>query len=847
MNGNTDITSKAPADEPKSAADSKTVSNENGERTPDVEGKDTKVDEAISSAKERADDIMRDVPETSADTGAATKPSTNNTPEETPKPIALALGETTSAVPESDVAVTMEGHGVTDDTGKSTTKITEANATDDDAVMDDVSTPLPVAPVSSAPEPKLPTSESDLGPAGMSQLAIESEIETSPVVTSVEASMSDAPIKVAREREDDNLEEPAPKRAKTEPKEEEVNVAVAHPGDMDSMDTTSAEPAPIESIEAASGPTVTDLKWDDPEKDASVISGFQRREMRKAIGKAKKTKAGGHFKDSVTKMWPHLADAYLLKIEKPMDLGQIDRDLREPNGPYKTFGDVKESLSLILSNAQNFNGPAHDVTYAALSAIRTIWNDISALPADEPEKPKALAKAKSFREPRAQVSAVETSRRQSSGPPAAAAPKSDTKPAPPAAPAQPSVDGRRDSIFDPDRPKRAVRAPKSKDIDYSTKASRKKLKPELQFCDYVLSEVMHEDHAHLNQWFIEAVDHVALGIPEYYSIIKQPMYLKKVQQMLGNGEISSVKEFEKNMDLIFQNCYKFNGPPEQNPVSRIAKDLQNLYDSRMKQKGKWLAEHAKANAPASNPSDDEDEDEDDEEADGPNSGNGANLAILQDQIKGLQDKLRDETNKLNDLFLEQIPNTPMIDMQQNIVTMVQKTLLETKQKHAEAGLKSGKPKKGGKPPKAGKVSGPRKSAGGATSKKSGPKKASKKTLTAADKDQIANAINDLEGHHLDRAIDIIKNDTGQNVSDPRTHKHISSMPETDISRKTPRASWNWISTSSRLQRCSNSGICARRFFLASPRIRRLLLLATRRAGHRSRMLRLARSPRKTSR
>jgi bromodomain-containing factor 1 len=43
-----------------------------------------------------------------------------------------------------------------------------------------------------------------------------------------------------------------------------------------------------------------------------------------------------------------------------------------------------------------------------------------------------------------------------------------------------------------------------------------------------------------------------------------------------------------------------------------------------------------------------------------------------------------------------------------------------------------------------------------------PKK--KKILTAEDKDNIANAINDLVSPHIDRAIDIIKRDTGQMVS-----------------------------------------------------------------------------------
>lgn len=605
----------------------------------------------------------------------------------------------------------------------------------------------------------LPTSEVDLGPAGMSQLAIEStEFGTSPIPRDAEVSFGDAPTKVAREREDDPSEEPAPKRARTEPKEDEVTAPVTT---ADAMDTTPAEPAPLDSIDAlpatavsTEAPSLNSLNWEDSEKDKATISPYQRREMRKSLAKAKKTKSGAHFRDSVSRLWPTVWDNYVARIEKPVDLGKIDRELREPDGPYKTFGDVKNDLGLMFTNTMAFNGPTHEITAAALNAVKTIWNEVKTIPAEEPAKPKPFPKAKPVRESRvAATSGTETSKRQSSGP----APPANTA-APQASAAQkPAGDARRESLADADRPKRTVRAPKSKDIDYTSK-SRKKLKPELQFCDEVLAEVTGTKHWEINQFFLEPVDPVALNIPQYYSVIKKPMDFGKVSRMLHGGDIHSVKDFDKNVRQIFDNCFQFNGPPTQgNLVSLYAKQLKDLYEGEMKKKDAWLSKHAKANAPASNPSDDEDDEDDEEDPEVT-----AQVAEMTANIRLLEGKMREESMKLTELFAADTPDEIMIQVQQGIVNVVQQTLLGKKTKLAEQKQKSDKPSKKTKTAKS-KPSGSKKATASAVPKKSGgSKKATKKSLNAADKDQIANAINDLEGKHLDRAIDIIKNDTGQN-------------------------------------------------------------------------------------
>ncbi|KAG6013140.1 hypothetical protein E4U43_007475, partial [Claviceps pusilla] len=608
------------------------------------------------------------------------------------------------------------------------------------------------------------TSEVDLGPTSMSQLALETtEKPSSPADASSDVPMAEASsAKVARERDEDaEMDEPAPKRARTEPKDEQpAATSAAAEGEADVI-TSGGETSGL-NLSALT----TLSNWADEETNKRPISSFQRREMRKIVGRIRKTKAGFHFRESVQKLWAPLWDSYVAKVARPMDLAELDRGLRDPSGPYNTYGDFRKDLGLIFENALSFNGPLHDITASGATAVKAIWEEVLAIPSEEPAKTRTMPKPKPLREPRAIVNTESVARRPSAGLPASPAVNAVAA-APKPAPAtttqeQVAAERRSSTATEGDRPKRTVRAPKPKDIDYTTKPSRKKLKPELQFAEEVLAEIMSARHHEMNQWFMDPVDAEGLNIPDYYSVIKKPMDLNKVSRMLSGGDISNLKEFEKTVRLIFDNCFKFNGPVAQgNPVSVLAKKLEDLFLAQLKGKDAWLAKHAKStNAPPSvSNASDEDEDEEDEDAE-----DAAAVVVDSKEIEELQAKLDKETKQLNSMLLTS--NQSMIDIQKNIVDLVQKTLINKAQEAqaARAKAKSEKPKKSGKSGKAKSgASGGRKSTGGPAKKSGGSKKAApKKSLTAAQKDQIANGINDLEYPHLDRAIDIIKKDTGQN-------------------------------------------------------------------------------------
>ncbi|KPM45687.1 hypothetical protein AK830_g784 [Neonectria ditissima] len=610
----------------------------------------------------------------------------------------------------------------------------------------------------------LPTSEVDLQPASLSQLAIEpDETESATPKPTIEVTMEDAPAtvdvsistKVAREREDDATDEPAPKRAKTEPAEDKPAPAVA---------VASSAPAEAVSQPKIPSPFTQLPKWNDPALNSQEITPYQRREIRKVLGRIKKTKQGGHFRDSVQKLWPGLWESYLAKIEKPTDLSEIDRTVRDPNGAYVTIAHFKEDLVVMYDNTLAFNGQDHEVTAAARGSVEAIWEDLITIPQEEPTKPKPAPKQKAPRESRtAHVEPIPTIKKQSSAPV-----RSPVVEAPPKQSSFVQDQGndlrRASTATDGDRPKRTVRAPKPKDIDYTTKPSQKKLKPELQFSKEVLSEMMHPKNKHINSWFMEAVDAEGLGIPHYYSYIKKPMDLGKVHRMLAAGDITSFKEFDKNVRLVFSNCYAFNGTVDQgNAVSFVAKQLEDFYNAQVKRKDSWLTKYAEAHAPPPT-SHASDEEEEEEEFEGREV--AAPTVDSSKEIRELEAKLREESEKLTDLFAADSPNESLIMVQQGILKMVQEALLKAKQslseyrqKHDKANKKSSKPSK----TKPSSSSAPRKPTGNAVPKKSGgtKKAAPKKTLSAADKDQIANAINDLEYPNLDRAIEIIKRDTGQ--------------------------------------------------------------------------------------
>ncbi|KAI9597798.1 hypothetical protein BDF19DRAFT_420676 [Syncephalis fuscata] len=76
-------------------------------------------------------------------------------------------------------------------------------------------------------------------------------------------------------------------------------------------------------------------------------------------------------------------------------------------------------------------------------------------------------------------------------------------------------------------------------------------------CESIISKLM----AHRTAGpFLLPVDPVALGIPNYFAIVKSPMDLTTVKRKLDNGIYTTVKALDTDIRLIFSNCRLFNPP-----------------------------------------------------------------------------------------------------------------------------------------------------------------------------------------------------------------------------------------------------------------------------------------------
>jgi len=60
-------------------------------------------------------------------------------------------------------------------------------------------------------------------------------------------------------------------------------------------------------------------------------------------------------------------------------------------------------------------------------------------------------------------------------------------------------------------------------------------------------------------WFTEPVDPVKYNIMDYFDIVSRPMDLGTVKKKITHNCYHSPKDFITDMQLIWGNCYKYNG------------------------------------------------------------------------------------------------------------------------------------------------------------------------------------------------------------------------------------------------------------------------------------------------
>ncbi|ROW08625.1 hypothetical protein VPNG_06243 [Cytospora leucostoma] len=610
------------------------------------------------------------------------------------------------------------------------------------------------------------------------------EIDSAPVTvdTSMTDAASQASVKVARGREEDVDGEPAAKRVRTSGEDGgEAEVPKSRPDesvapDAMDIDQPAAQPAAPPTTAPVSRPAPTSAapvplsvngqsrKLNDPALANNSITVYQNREIKKILGLVKKTKFGQLFKSSVRILWPQIWESYRSTISRPVDISFMEQNLRD--NKYKTWAEFRADVDLLLENATRFNGAEHEVTKGAKITVAQIYNRLAEVPAQEPSRastkefkqmPSRHAEHRNPPPPKKEVRPVASSPAEKvSDSPVFAIPPSGV----------PTI--RRDSTKNnSDRPKRPIHPPKNKDLGFQPKNPKNKRKPEMKFCEEVLKELKHQKHYTSNQWFLEPVDPVALNIPTYHSIIKQPMDLGTMGEKLDNGEYENANAFRADFNLVVKNCCKFN--PEGTVAHMAGKDLEKIFEKKWSEKAAWMNKHAQASAPAASAASPrgvarDDDDDEDGESEPEKESTSADVQKAEQALSTIVERLKKEQDNLDKQLYSSEPDSTAMDISRGIIKHLQDEMVK---RRAELNaLKEKKPQQA-KPSKkkvtSGAASVPKKSsgnAGGPSKKVTAPaKKPTKKKLSDGEKEIVSDAISRLEGQSLTRAIEIIKRDT----------------------------------------------------------------------------------------
>jgi len=97
-------------------------------------------------------------------------------------------------------------------------------------------------------------------------------------------------------------------------------------------------------------------------------------------------------------------------------------------------------------------------------------------------------------------------------------------------------------------------------------------------CVKMINQLMNNKQA---SPFLEPVDPIALGIPDYPTIITRPMDLSTIQNNLLYGAYANADEFAEDVRLVWNNCEKYNGPDHY--ITAAANGLRKLFEKSFAQ------------------------------------------------------------------------------------------------------------------------------------------------------------------------------------------------------------------------------------------------------------------------
>ena len=580
-----------------------------------------------------------------------------------------------------------------------------------------------------------------------------------------------SPNKVTRSREDEEGpdDERATKRTKTDEEGKDVPEfkmpdAPASQALTESVMPSTGEPtsqatgdgasqaATAANVAAAPGtPGVPDklpAPGPRPEKPdwGQEMTSLQSKALLKGLQSLRKSGYAQPFNQPVD--WQFLGlTTYPDIVKHPMDLKTMETKLKA--NEYKTVAELVADFDQIIANTVLFNNEHHPVSQQGFKMAQAFERHLEKLPSPEEKEPEKKGKKVAAPKPPAR----RRESRSSAGAVTAVPPPPKTPTA--ASPSQtqtfavgpsgvPQI--RRDSTVADGRPKREVHPPPRRDVLYE-KPRKKKFFWELKFCHEVITEMLRGRYEVFNKYFVQPVDPVALNIPSYRKIIKNPMDLGTIRDKLKASQYENAKEFENDVRLVFNNCYKFNTVNDE--VYTAGKKLEELFEEQWGRKKQWISDHAPASgaqsadssAEASEEEEQEEDEEDEEEEESEvDKKKAREIDYIQEQIRKMQKKVDAMSQSKKKASPPAAPAA------------------SKKKKGGASGAKGGKKETKGR----GGSKGDKKDA-----KKAGGKK-EKKTpyVTYEQKQDISMRINNLPEKRMNEALDIIRENMPNLVSPP---------------------------------------------------------------------------------
>jgi hypothetical protein len=95
----------------------------------------------------------------------------------------------------------------------------------------------------------------------------------------------------------------------------------------------------------------------------------------------------------------------------------------------------------------------------------------------------------------------------------------------------------------------------------------------------LLLKVMRDKDAMAGSFFAVPVDPVALNLPTYHQIIKNPMDLGTIQNKMDSNAVTTPEQFASLVRLVFENAIKFNEDPT-HVVNITARNMLSLFNSK---------------------------------------------------------------------------------------------------------------------------------------------------------------------------------------------------------------------------------------------------------------------------